>query len=232
MPTMTFQIDVEALKLCIIKLVKDRRFPEFRERNDVARAIFFAWKTTHLSKIDPWFHGNAKKKNHHPPNPEQLNPYSALTNIAKDGIQNYHGWEIAANVLGVDIADILQKKPFGNEAISSIGVGMVPGDFPLDRLANIDVFKPNPRGGMNLVSLEADKRQTLSFDVRAIFNTIRNEPLYDADGQLIATADMELDYAYLIVQLSDPTAVLKRGTGVDGGRVAVGKFWISYLGTS
>ena len=232
MPAKTFQIDIEAIKNRIGDLVSDRNCQEFKKRNDVAQAIFEAWETAHLCDSDPWVHGNGKKSNQKPPKSEQGNAYSVLLGIMTNGTQNYHGWEIAAKILGVDIADLLQKKPLENRMITSTGVGMVPGDFPLDRLANIDVSKPNPRDGMNSVSLEAGKRRTLSFDVRAIFNTIRNEPLYDADGQLIAIADMELDYAYLIVQLDDPTAELKRGMGVDGGRVAVGKFWISYLGTS
>jgi len=203
--------------------------------DNVARTILKRWHKEHYSSETSWIHGSGKKTNGHPPNPEQANVSSCLSRyINGTTAQNVEGWKMVAELLDVGLEDIVEwpsvvsGRELGQNGTR--GIAMASGPLPLSKLANVDVYRPWPSEGGNRVHLDSERQQAIALSARAMFNTIRNEEFCSDDGALVAEADIELTYAYLVVRVADPSVEILAGIGMDG-RMELGKTQISYIGT-
>lgn len=223
----------EAIKARMEILVAERS--RFSSRNELAEAIFEKWRASHYDDIDGWTHGLGKKANVKPPEPKFEDCYAGFSKyISGQSGQNLRGWEMVAEVLGVRVSEIVEISSEEDEGetspIGKFGALLTPGELPLSKLANLDVFAPEPLEGANRVHPEPESRQAIALSARAIFNSIRDEEFTTPEGVLVAQADIELSYAYLVVHVSDPKIEVLNCFAMTG-RQNLGDIQISYMGT-
>jgi len=193
---------------------------QFLDRTDLAVKVFTIWQTAHQDPATDWRHGTGKKSGSKAPNPDQQNPPASLGRyITGRTAQNKRGWEMFAQLLCCNVDQLVDvevdgpaKDPAGVEEAMLISSD---GDIALRKLANIENLQLAPRDA-NFVSRSPEALQTLSISGRVLFNSILNEPIVDIDGSEIATVDLELRNAFVILSLSDPEAQLINSAGFSG----------------
>lgn len=202
-----------------------------RSKKEVAHAILKKWHDEHNSLENEWSHGSGKRINARAPNPDQINPQATWAKY-EDGTypQNHLGWRMVADILGVSVAEIVDFEPTSQE---QSGVGRfqsAPGEAPLHRLANLEVSAPRPLKGRNTIDTDTDARQPLALSVKPIFGTLRNEEILDPEGKLLASANVEVAYAYIIVDTNDEFMDVLNGAGFDGETTIAGMLSCRYGG--
>ena len=223
----------EAIRAYIGLLVGTRS--RFSSRNELAEEILKKWNSSHYNDADGWTHGLGKKAGVKPPAPKFEDCYAGFSKfINGQSRQNLRGWEMVAEILGVHVSKIVEISSGQGEgatnAKSKFGALLTPGELPLMKLANLDVFAPEPLEGANRVHPEPESRQSIALSARAIFNSIRDEEFTTPEGVLVAQADIELSYAYLVVHVSDPKIEVLNCFAMTG-RQNLGDIQISYMGT-
>jgi hypothetical protein len=223
--------DQRAIKARITLAHKSGRY---RDATDVCRAILKVWDDAHRDLNNHWSHGTGKKSGNSPPDPMQTNPASALARyISGDTLQNLEGWQmVAAQVLNCSAEDFLEPQTEEESRTQPGQKGFVPmpsGHLALQHLANIEVARPMPRNGANRAVPPTHLEQDLAVSSRLIFNTLRNEPIFDEDGLEIGLAELELYTAFIVVEMSAQKFSLIDAMGADG-EVVKGNLRIRYLG--
>ncbi|MEP3845547.1 MAG: hypothetical protein ABJM43_09420 [Paracoccaceae bacterium] len=130
--------------------------------------------------------------------------------------QNHQGWCLVAEVLGVAVTEIVEAQPVSPEQRTVIKFQSSPGETPLHRLANLEVSAPTPLKGRNTINTDEGERQPLALSVKPIFGTLRNEEISDPDGKLLASANIEVTYAFIVVETKDDFMDILDATGFDG----------------
>lgn len=219
-----------AIRACTDELLKAHKH---LSREKIAHAILQRWHDEHYATKSGWSHGIGKKSGGKPPdpNPKQGNcnaAWSAYVNGSRP--QNLEGWRMAAEVLKVPLETIVELQYQQGEEAPHVVFSSAPGEAPLSRLGNLDVSAPNPKKGGNRVHTDDDREQALALSVRPIFGTQRNEDIFDPDGNLLATGDFEICYAYILIDTADPNMSVMGGVGVNTDEVSMGGITIRYLG--
>lgn len=190
-----------------------------RKKKQLVAAIFQRWSEEDANDASSWRHGSGKRTNAKVPNPDQKNPLAAWAKY-EDGTypQNFEGWSMVAEILSLDVSEIIQKEAQGStETLGSNAVfRSMPGEAPLFRLANLDVLAPSPMKGRNAVNTDQGVRQALALSIKPIFGTLRNEVLHDSAGNLIATANVEAVYAHVVINTVDQNMDVLDGIGFHG----------------
>lgn len=203
----------------------------FKTKTCIARAIFDRWRKAHLSKEVPWQHGTGKVNNRDLPDPDQKQPLASWSAYVK-GMreQNLDGWKMVADILQVSVQKIVEtQQPEASEGRAFYSQS-APGEGPLSKICNLDISKPFPRNGANAVSDIEDRLQAIALSAKPIFGTLRDEEIYDPDGNLIAEADVEATRVSVLIRTVDPHMDVIDGIGVEGGEVTKGSVKCRYLG--
>jgi len=205
----------------------------FRSKKQVVVAIFKKWRAADKDENSDWRHGSGKKSNLQSPDPDQPNPSSTWSKYEEGtSPQNYQGWCMVAEVLGVDVEQIIEPAKEPKLDVPTDVFQTMPGDVPLHRLANLEVSSPTPLKGRNTINTEAGVRQPLAMSIKPIFGTLRNEGLYDQNDNLLATANIEAIYAHVIVETEDKNMDVLDGIGFNGEQVLADVLKCRYVGES
>ena len=78
--------------------------------------------------------------------------------------------------------------------------------------------------------LEHSRTQAIDLSIKPIFGTLRNEELLSPSGDILAICDVELSYAYVVIEATDVNMGIIDGLGVNGDEVLVGSIYCRYLG--
>lgn len=207
----------DKIKARMKSLVKEG---DFTSQEDIAREILKKWWQAYS---EGWEHGVGTRRGSKPPSPHTQNCNARWTKFAKgDYLQNTQGWKMVAEVLNVELFEIVDS--FKNSAGSRTFLPSpnMPGEIPLHRLGAISVADPSPNAGQNTVYADAEREQTIGLSVRVNFGSIRNEDFYSEDGEYIANATAEASIVYVVIKTESPEVRVLSGLGVSSGEVVIG----------
>ncbi len=204
---------------------------EYRTKTCIARAIFDEWRRAHNSEEDSWRHGTGKVNNRDLPDPDQKQPLASWSAYVKGTReQNLEGWKMVANVFQVPVHRIVEIEQRSMTSERAFYSQSAPGEGPLSKICNLDISKPFPRKGANAVSDLEGGVQAIALSAKPIFGTLRDEEIYDPDGNLIAEVDVEATRVNVLVKTVDPNMDVIDGIGFEGGEVVKGSIRCRYLG--
>jgi hypothetical protein len=204
---------------------------EYKTKTCIARAVFDVWRKAHNSEELSWRHGTGKVNNRDVPDPDQSQPLSSWTAYVKGGReQNLDGWKMVANVLQVPVHRIVEIERRSMTSERAFYSQSAPGEGPLSKICNLDISKPFPRKGANAVSNLEGRLQAVALSAKPIFGTLRDEEVYDPEGNLVTEADVEATRVNILVKTVDPHMDVIDGIGFEGGEVVKGSIRCRYLG--